>query len=512
MDFTFLRLLMALFALAAITTSVWELKGQREGLVVERAMVGRIPITVFRQPAVERAPVVVVAHGFAGSQQLMQPVATTLARDGYVVVTFDFPGHARNPEPLAAGMADVVAMRGDLLDSFDRVVAHALALPQSDGRLAVLGHSMAADVVVRYADAHPNVQATVALSLFLPQLKGTSEQVPRNLLIVDGAWEPAMLRNQAFTHLGLAAGEAAASGVTFGSFADGSARRVVFAPRVEHIGVLFSPAALRESRAWLNAAFDRSGSGGAVDIRRVWLVLLAIGVVLLPWPLLGYLPPVATLAPLRPLAWRSLFVLAVAPALLTPLILWKLPTDFLPLLLGDYLAAHFLVYGLLTAAGVWWLQRGRKNSGLLQFDRTQFVMALIIVLGYSVLMIAVSIDQHVMSVMPAPWRLPLVAAIALGTLPFFIADEWLTRRIAARRGAYLLTKSCFLLSLALAIVLNPAQLFFLAIILPAILLLFGVYGLFSAWIGRHTGHPLVAAVANGVVFAWLIGMTFPIVD
>jgi pimeloyl-ACP methyl ester carboxylesterase len=495
--------------LAAITTSVWELRAQREGLVLERAQVGSIPITVFRQPTLERAPVVVVAHGFAGSQQLMQPVATTLALDGYLVVTFDFPGHGRNPDALAAGMSDVPAMRGDLLDSFDRVVAHALALPQSDGRLAVLGHSMAADVVVRYADAHPNVQATVALSLFLPQPQTFR---PRNLLIVDGALEPAMLREQAFTHLGLAAGEQAATAVTYGNFDDGSARRVYFAPRVEHIGVLYSARTLRESRAWLNAAFERTGNSGAVDIRIVWLIVLAIGVVLLPWPLLAYLPPVASLASRRPVAWRSLFVLALAPALLTPLILWKLPTDFLPLLLGDYLAAHFLVYGLLTALGLWWLQRGREASGLVEFDRTQFVMALIIVLGYSVLMIGISIDQHVMSVMPAPWRLPLVAAIAIGTLPYFVADEWLTRRIAARRGAYLLTKACFLLSLALAIALNPAQLFFLAIIVPAILLLFAVYGLFSAWTGRHTGHPLVAAVANAVVFAWLIAMTFPLVD
>jgi hypothetical protein len=34
---------------------------------------------------------------------------------------------------------------------------------------------------------------------------------------------------------------------------------------------------------------------------------------------------------------------------LTPLILWKLPTDFLPILLGDYLTKHFLLYGALTS-------------------------------------------------------------------------------------------------------------------------------------------------------------------
>jgi hypothetical protein len=113
--------------------------------------------------------------------------------------------------------------------------------------------------------------------------------------------------------------------------------------------------------------------------------------------------------------------------------------------------------------------------------------------------------------LPAPWRLPLVALLALGILPWFLADEWLTRRLAPMRGAYAFTKACFLFSLVLAIALDLGRLFFLVILVPAILLLFGFYGLYSEWIHRRTGHPLVAALAHALVFAWFIGMTFPVV-
>ena len=58
--------------------------------------------------------------------------------------------------------------------------------------------------------------------------------------------------------------------------------------------------------------------------------------------------------------------------------------------------------------------------------------------------------------------------------------------------------------------LDFRRLFFLVIIVPVIGLFFLVYGLFSTWIYRRTGHPLVAAIANAIAFAWAIGVTFPL--
>jgi hypothetical protein len=81
----------------------------------------------------------------------------------------------------------------------------------------------------------------------------------------------------------------------------------------------------------------------------------------------------------------------------------------------------------------------------------------------------------------------------------------------ARRGAYALAKLCFLLSLAAAVALNLQKLFFLIIIVPAILLLFLGFGLISNWSYRATNHPLPGALANAAVFAWGIACTFPMV-
>jgi len=63
---------------------------------------------------------------------------------------------------------------------------------------------------------------------------------------------------------------------------------------------------------------------------------------------------------------------------------------------------------------------------------------------------------------------------------------------------------------ALAVVLDLERLFFLIIITPVIVAFLVVYGLFSSWAYRATGHPAVGALANALAFAIAIGATFPI--
>lgn len=501
------RLAVAVLAIVSIALSLLQLRSMSDGLLVNRDHAGSIPVTVFRKPGGESAPVVLIAHGFAGSQQLMQPFATTLARNGYVAVTFDFPGHGRNPIPLGGGLADADAMQRDLLATLDHMAYYARALPGTDGRLAVLGHSMAADIVVRYAHAHEDVQATVAVSLFLPK---PEKFEPRNLLIIDGALEAGALRDQAYQIIGAAIGHTPDADVTYGTFADGSARRLTLARDVEHIGVLYSGDSMRASLTWLNQNFKHSGNG-FLDTRGQWLGLLFMGLVALAWPLASLLPRIESPRHQPAFGWRRLLPVALVPALVTPLILWRLPTDFLPILLGDYLTLHFALYGFLTVGALWLLRR-RLPKTTVHAEPWKFALAAIAVCAYSLLALGWVLNAYVISFMPGPWRLLLVAAVMAGTLPYFVADEWLTRRLAPLRGAYPATKVCFLLSLVIAVALNLEKLFFLIIAIPAILLLFAIYGLFSGWINRRTGQPLVAAMSNALVFAWYIAVTFPVVS
>lgn len=519
------RFFVAIVAVVAIFVGIFQLRGAADGLRVVSTSIGKTPVTVFQPEAGPPAPVVVIAHGFAGSQQLMQPFAATLARNGYIAVTFDFLGHGRNPVPMRGDITEGETITSALLRELGQVAAFARTLPGSDGRLATLGHSMASDIVVRFAMATPEVQATVAVSVFSPAVTATS---PRNLLVIVGALEPSMLTNEGLRIVNLAAGGNALAETTFGDFADGTARRLVLARGVEHIGVLYSRDSMEQSLQWMNAAFGRQQTG-FIDSRGRWLALVFFGLIALAWPSSALLPAAAQTPVGASFTWKPLLIAAVAPALLTPLILWKAPTEFLPILLGDYLTLHFLLYGILTMAMYAFLVRRAPTPhqlgavpsapqtsvppttpGVTAVKR--IAVAALAIAAYDIMAFGLPVDAYVFSFVPIPSRIPLIAAIACGTLPYFIADEWLTRGAHPRRGAYALTKLCFLLSLAIAVALNPMKLFFLAIIVPAILLLFLAFGLIAHWSYRATNHPLPGALANAAVFAWGIAVTFPMIE
>lgn len=487
----------------AIAIGLWRLEHGRAGLTIERLDVGGTPATLFAPAGGPPGPVVVIAHGFAGSQQLMQPFALTLARDGYRVLTFDFPGHGRNEEPLQGGLTDDARRSQELLAALDGVVAAGRALSGGSGRLALLGHSMASDIVIQYARAHPEIAATVAVSPFARDVEAGS---PRNLLVVIGSLEPPMLLAEGRRIVGMASGGMPDPETTYGRFEDGTARRLALAPGVEHIGVLYSPTSMREARDWLDATFQRSGSGRAED-RGLSLALLFGGLLLIAPTLSRMLPVVVDPAEGAGLQWHRMLPLAIVPALLTPLLLLPLPTGFLPILLGDYLAAHFLVYGILTGLGLLWAGLGRTGPASL----VRFLVAAVLVTAYATLVLGAPLDRYLSAWWPTAPRIPLILALLCGTLPYFAADEWLTRGSGAGSGRWAVTKVCFLLSLGIAVALSPERLYFLVVIVPAIVILFVAYGVLADCAYRRTGHPLVGAVANAVALAWAIGVTFPVV-
>lgn len=502
-------IVVALLALALIGRSLWHLQAGTDGLTVVEARVGNIPVTVFEPAGGGPAPTVIVAHGFAGSQQLMQPYALTLARNGYRAVTFDFPGHGQNPDLFVARIEDEARRVRILLGALESVVQYATARPGGDGRVGLLGHSMAGDVLLRYAAAHRDqVPATVLLSPYIGPDARTAE--PRDLLFVFGALEPQMLHQVGRDAIAKSTGSEVEPGTVYGRMADGSARSMVLVDGAEHIGILYGAGGLQAALDWLNQAFDRRGDG-YLEIRGAWLGWLYLGILLLAWPLSRLLPRAAT-APLgAALPWRRLWPAALAPAILTPLILRFLPSDYLPILLGDYLALHFGIYGAIAFVAGVIARRGQAPRLPGRVLWSGLAVAALAAGVYATLAIALPTDRFVTSFFPSPERLWLLLAILPGTLAYFAADGWLVRGPGAARGGGAFTKLLFLLSLLLAVALNLSQLFFLIIIVPAILAFFLIYGLLGWWTYRRTWNPLVGAIANGLAFAWAIAATFPVV-
>ncbi|MEO1469237.1 MAG: alpha/beta hydrolase [Pseudomonadota bacterium] len=553
---------LGVLAAVAVVVSAWQLEAGRAGLAMRDIAVGATPVTVVHRADLDApAPVVVIAHGFAGARQLMQPFAFALARAGYVAVSFDFIAHGAHPESLPAEIEGVGGAADRLIDQLAAVSEAARALPESDGRHALLGHSMATDLIARaMAAAGPRPEAVVALSLFSPEVTAVS---PPNMLVVTGGWEVG-LTAEALRVLNLtanalarpdeaipanarmvaeagAAAEArrrvaegdgsgfrdgpaileplAGEGDSVGAMAEGTARRVVFAEGVEHIGVLFDPEGQVAAIDWLDRAFGIAREGPVEpDVRGPWIGLLFAGLLLGARPLSRLMPRLAVPPAGAGARWGWLIAIAAVPAVLAPMIVVAFPSRVMPIVLGDYLAKHFFVQGVLTGLALWLAAR----RGLVAWPdfrvagRPALWLAAGAVGGWVLLVFALTLHRHAFPFVPTPDRALIIPVLALALIPWFLADEWLTRAApggtgtGARALAYAATKVVFVLSLALAVFLDTERLFFLMIVAPVILVFFLVYGCISQWAMRATGHPFVAAGGIALALAWSIAVSFPL--
>ncbi|XUM20010.1 alpha/beta hydrolase [Bradyrhizobium oligotrophicum S58] len=482
-----------LAALLLCGAGIWRLEAERAGLSITALQVGTTPATVYRREGAAPAPVVVIAHGFAGSRQFMEAYALTLARAGYIAVSFDFEGHGRNPTPMSGDVTRIDGTTRKLMSEIGRVTDAALSLPGADRRVALLGHSMASDIIVRQALADPRIMATVAISMFSEAVTASE---PRHLLIITGEWKSA-LRRDALRNLRLA-DPAAGEGDTVGSPAGLDQRRAVVAPDVEHVSVLYSTTALREARAWLDQVFGRIGSSGPVAATGGAIALLLAGIVLLAWPLAELLPKGAT--PPFALPLRQLAIATLVPAVVTPIALRFVDTRFLPVLVADYIAVHLLVYGALSLA-LLHLQGVR-------FGRVAWPAALALA-AYGIVGFGGALDRYVASFMPIPARLPIIAAIAVGAVPYMLADSLANQGGHAALWRTLWIRTAFLASLGGAVALDFERLFFLLIIIPVIVLFFIVFGLIGGCVGRRTGSPMAEGLGLGLILAWSLGVSFP---
>ncbi|NEQ24957.1 MAG: alpha/beta hydrolase, partial [Microcoleus sp. SIO2G3] len=269
------RLLLAIAALLLIAFSWWGVITARTGLVVRRLEREGVPMLYVAPRNAQKIPGVLIAHGYAGSKQLMLGYAHVLAHAGYAVMLWDFNSHGANAKPLEGG---------SLQQNLDFAYAAILEQPEVDSsRLALLGHSMGSGAVMSAGIQNINrFAATIAVS---PTGANVTPLAPRNLQLQAGTWEGRFVAN-AHRLLRTAGGENK-------DLAAGRGRSLVVIPNAEHITILFRTVSHQAAKNWLDATFGVQRSSNYVDYRMIWYFLH-----LLAWlALLGAVAPVLYLTP-----------------------------------------------------------------------------------------------------------------------------------------------------------------------------------------------------------------------
>ncbi|MBC7969336.1 MAG: alpha/beta fold hydrolase [Verrucomicrobia bacterium] len=476
------RLALLLFAILLVVSSWLGIAFARSGLEVRSLQKEGIPLLYLAPQGANAVPGVLIAHGFAGSKQLMLGYGHVLAHAGYAVMLWDFDGHGANGTRL---------QHYELQQNLDVALQALLEQPQVDpGRLALLGHSMGSGIVMNAGIRNPDrFAATVAVS---PTGANVTPQSPRNLQLQAGSGEGGFVGN-AERLLAQAGGENT-------NLATGQGRELVIIPGVEHITILFSDGSHQAALRWLDATFGRTSDSQYRDRRMAWYGL----------HLLGWLIGLAAISPL--LTHPQLIVTKIAPirrwAGLTVAPLTA--TAGLVLLSQQFDLQNLGGVQVGGAVGVWFLIAGLTWLGVLaRLPRPTFRAVGLGVLLFVILWVTFGAMAQVVWLQwwLIPIRLKVWLPIAIACFPWFLAAGIVQQNIGVgKRLLWWLGQSIALIG-GFVLTLNfLPQLGFMFLLLPLFPPLMGILSLVAGLLNRAW----VYAIGSALFFGWLLAAGFPL--
>jgi pimeloyl-ACP methyl ester carboxylesterase len=471
-----------------VAVSLWRLEAERHSVDLAVLDTPEGEVSYYHPKTGETGPLVLVTHGFAGSRQMMQYISRDLARAGFRVAAFDFYGHGRNSNLLSRDVSRIEGTTHQLVEQTKAILMALQTAGIDTDRVAVLGHSMATDIIIRAARDLSGVGAVVAISMYS---EAVTPDFPERLLVISGAWE-ARLREVGGDVVAQVGG-AALEGQTV--MQGDVVRRAVYIPNTEHVAVLFATKTLEEARAWLQQAFDLVPQGRTIPQGPVILVLM-VGLVLLGARVMHLLPQSASTVPR--VTMKTYFLALLAPVL---------PACAAAVILGGDLFGLASFRSLLWFFGVWGsvallvLMRSGQRMCRPDWPGT----AVFLVFGFGVF--ALALDRYAAAFLPVGPRAGLMAVLAIGCIPFMVADRMLVhgaalwQRLVARVVPVLALGSCMML--------YPEKLGLLFTVLPVLVLFYLVYGTMGHLLSRRQGAE-TAGLALGVVLAWSIAASTPL--
>jgi pimeloyl-ACP methyl ester carboxylesterase len=424
----------------------------------------------------------------------MRGFAFTLAHAGYTIVLWDFDGHGANPQPMASDPHS-----GSLVTNAKAALAEAQARGLADpGRVAVLGHSMGSGVALAFGQAHPETNATIAVS---PVRQPVTSASPRNLLLLAGSLETPFVRNaeQLLEQAGGPGGDPSV----------GTGRRMAIVQDVEHVSILFAPAAHEAAREWLDGTFGpQPGATAYTDRRVMWYGIGLVGALLVSTGLAPLIAGLSARTPEHSLTRPRALPRRLAPlaggVLCATLVLWGASvaglelSNLLGLLIGGYVVVWFGIAGLFAHL----LLRVRPSMP----TRRDVLVGLF---AFAVLWVSVGLlGQWVwLQWLLIPRRLLLWPLGILLTLPWFLAVGEAARggSTAGWLGWWLYHSAVLAGGFLLALRLSP-ELSFIVLVLPLLPIVLGIHALTTA--PYRERWPF--AISGALFVSWLFLAVFPL--
>ena len=314
-------------------------------------------------------PGVVYIHGYQNNRETGDAYCIELARRGFVVLNIDAIGRGNSGIPNDPSEKNFDPTYGGL-SSFHYL--RSLPFVKQDA-VGMMGHSLGAEMAYEVALKNPDVHALVITGFAYRE--DATHKSPKNMLMILGRWDEFRERMTGTRDIekewmGTEQTQNAFPvkspefDVTYGDFADGSARRV-FIPATIHIQESHSPAAIAQALQWMKNALQPPEKYWIAPNSQIWQVK--------EWStLIAMLSCIGSLLPLGLLLLRTgLFKPVQGPVqgtyscsarsyirfvILNGLLMWLfLPLIFLLFAIHIYVVSIDGVFPMMMVNGiVWW--------------------------------------------------------------------------------------------------------------------------------------------------------------
>ncbi|MFK7870127.1 MAG: alpha/beta fold hydrolase [Roseobacter sp.] len=466
---------------------IWVLEGDRASVETRVLATPAGDVILSSVEDMPDMPVVVIAHGFAGSVQMMQTITRDLARQGYLVASFDYIGHGRHKGLLSPQVTEIEGTTRQLISQTQGVVDAVLAEHGEAQSLSLLGHSMATDIMIRAASARDDVDAVVAISMYS---EAVTSDFPQRLLVLSGEWEDRLrvVGLEVARMIDPTAQEGQT--VTNGNIT----RRAAFVAGTEHVAVLYSETTLAEIRAWLGQVSGLAPESAPRFMGLLMAAMLGMIVVLNGVSQRAFGPALVTQG--AALGGKAFLLATLLPAA-AGVALSFLAGPALGVAGFGALGLFLLGWGGVALACLW--RAGRRPAGV---DLRGFLT-----LGVFGFLFAIALDRYGAAFLPTGQRVSMLGVLLPGALCFILADRLLLasapiwQRIVAR-----LVPVAALLCLMF---LRPDVFGLLFTVLPVLCLFYLVYGTMAHFVAVRYG-PTTAGLGAGVWLAWALAASTPL--
>ena len=195
---------------------------------------------------------VILTHGFAGSTEFMRALAVALARDGHIVIRFDFLGHGKHKIPFSGDVKSKNGPTRQFVSQLNQVI-NGYKERYNSSKVVLIGHSMASDIIIRATQGRDDIESVIAISSY-------TDEIPKNdfpnLLVINGEWEKGLTNKtlELFNKIGI---DNPKIDKLYGEILGNNARKTIVIPGADHVGILYAKKTQLEILNWISSSKEK---------------------------------------------------------------------------------------------------------------------------------------------------------------------------------------------------------------------------------------------------------------